>query len=96
MSLQNIQPLSYFRANAHAVMKEIRETGTPVVLTQNGVAAGVVVSPQDWEATQESLAMLRMVAIRKQEIHAGRTIGFDEGVDRIDALIEARGESYDK
>lgn len=89
MSLQNIQPLSYFRANAHAVMKNIRETGTPVVLTQNGVAAGVVVSPQEWEATQECLAMLRMVAVRRQEVNGGRTVDFDEGMNRIDALIEA-------
>ncbi len=67
-NLHTIQPLSYFRANAHAVMKDIRETGTPVVLTQNGVAAGVVVSPKEWAATQESLAMLRMVAVRGQTV----------------------------
>ncbi|MDR2892486.1 MAG: type II toxin-antitoxin system Phd/YefM family antitoxin [Deltaproteobacteria bacterium] len=88
MNLQNIQPLSYFRANAHAVMKDIRETGTPVILTQNGLAAGVVVSPQEWEAVQESLAMLRLVAIRRQEVNDGRTIDFDEGMSKIDALIE--------
>ncbi len=92
MNLQNIQPLSYFRANAHSVMKEIRETGTPVVLTQNGVAAGVVVSPQEWETTQESLAMLRMIAIRRQEVSTGRTIGFNEGMDMVDAMIEAHDD----
>ena len=89
MSTQNIQSLSYFRANATTMVKEIRETGNPLVLTQNGKAAAVVVSPEEWEATQESLAMLQLLALRLDEVKQGRTVDFDEGMGRIDAMIEA-------
>lgn len=89
MNIQNIQSLTQFRQNANAVIKEIAETATPVVITQNGRAAAVVVSPQEWERTQESLALLQMVALRRQEINAGKVVDFDEGMRKVDAMIEA-------
>jgi prevent-host-death family protein len=89
MNTQNIQSLSHFRANATTMVKKIRETGNPLVLTQNGKAAAVVVSPEEWEATQESLAMLQLLALRLDDVKHGRTVDFDEGMDRIDAIIEA-------
>ena len=89
MNIQNIQSLTQFRQNANSVIKEVAETGSPVVITQNGRAAAVVVSPQEWERTQESLAMLQMVALRRQEINAGKVVDFDEGMRKVDAMIEA-------
>ena len=89
MNTQNIQSLTQFRQNANAVIKEVAETGSPVVLTQNGRAAAVVVSPQEWKRTQESLAMLQMIALRRQEINAGKMVDFDEGMHKVDAMIEA-------
>jgi prevent-host-death family protein len=94
VNTQNIQSLTQFRQNANAVIKEVAETGSPVVLTQNGRAAAVVVSPQEWKKTQESLAMLQMVAIRRGEINNGKVLDFDEGLRRIDAMIEARNDRY--
>lgn len=89
MNTANIQSVTQFRQNANAVIKEVAETGSPVVLTQNGRAAAVVVSPQEWQRTQESLAMLQMVAIRQQEVNAGSVTAFDEGIRAINAMIEA-------
>ena len=88
MNIQNIQSLTQFRQNANAVIKEIAESGTPVVLTQNGRAAAVVISPQEWKKTQESLAMLQMIAICRQEINADKVFDFDEGRSKIDSMIE--------
>lgn len=91
MNTQNIQSVSQFRANASSAMKDMDETGSPLVLTQNGKAAAVVVSPREWEKMQESLAMLQLLVQRQQEISAGNRVDFDEGMDRMDAMIEARG-----
>lgn len=88
MNTQNIQSLSHFRANATALVKEVRETGSPLILTQNGKAAAVVVSPEEWEATQESLAMLQLLAMRFDDVKQGRTVDFNEGMDQIDSIIE--------
>lgn len=89
MNAQNIQSLTQFRQNANAVIKEVVETGSPVILTQNGRAAAVVVSPQEWQKIQESLAMLQMVALRRQEVNAGNVVDFDEAMRTVDAMIEA-------
>lgn len=90
MPLQNIQPLSYFRANARAVMAELEETGNPIILTQNGKAAAVLVSPGEWEKHQESMAMLRLLTLRRQEAMEGSGVDFEEGMDRIDNLMDER------
>ncbi|ATD80509.1 MULTISPECIES: type II toxin-antitoxin system Phd/YefM family antitoxin [Desulfovibrio] len=90
MNTQDIQSLSHFRANATTMVKKVRETGNPLILTQNGKAAAVVVSPEEWESTQESLAMLQLLALRLDEVKNERTVDFDEGMDQIDAMIEAQ------
>ncbi len=41
-SLDRIKPISYFKANAAQMLKELRESGEPYVLTQNGEAAAVL------------------------------------------------------
>lgn len=90
MNTQDIQSLSHFRANATTMVKKVRETGNPLILTQNGKAAAVVVSPEEWESTQESLAMLQLLALRLDEVKNERTVDFDKGMDQIDAMIEAQ------
>ena len=89
MNLHTIQPISHFRAHTTAILEEMRETGMPIILTQNGRAAAVVVSPEEWEATQESLAMLQLLALRLDEVKHGKSSDFDSVMDEVDAMIEA-------
>lgn len=58
---KHTKPISYLKANAAAIAKELKEDGEAYLITQNGEAAMVVQSVKEYEQTQESLAMLKMI-----------------------------------
>lgn len=90
MSLQKqIKPISYFKANASEVIRELRETGQPLIITQNGEATAVVQDIASYERMQETIALQKIVAQGRAEYHAGKTHTFDEIREH---LAKQRGE----
>jgi len=76
---QKTKPISYLKANAAKVVKELKANGGPYLITQNGEAAMIVQSVQEYEQTQETLAMLKMVAQSEKDIEQGNIVSVDEG-----------------
>ncbi len=52
---EDIQPLSTFRANAASLVQQVRETKRPLVLTQHGRSAAVVLDVEEYEALVEQV-----------------------------------------
>jgi prevent-host-death family protein len=71
---ENIVPLSEFKAHASEWLKKISRTGSPVVITQNGRAAAVLVSPGEFDAMAERDRFLRSVADGMADAEEGRLI----------------------
>ena len=69
----SIKPISYLKAHASEIINTITETQSPMIITQNGVATAVVQDVKSYEQTQESLALLKMIAQGEEDIAAGRT-----------------------
>jgi len=73
----DIQSLSHFKRNTAEIMKQMKESGNPVVLTVNGKAEVVV---QDAAAYQRLLAvaaraeMMEFLREAKADADAGRTV----------------------
>jgi len=82
---KQIKPISYLKANAAEVLKELRETGEPLIVTQNGEAKAVLQDIESYERLQETLAMLKIVAMGERDIRAGRTKPIEEVVERLKA-----------
>ncbi len=80
-----IKPISYVKANAAEIIKEMTETREPIIITQNGEATAVLQDVASYEATLETLAMLKIVAMGNQDIAAGRTVPLDEAFARLRA-----------
>jgi prevent-host-death family protein len=73
MSLASrIKPISYFKANAAEIIKELGEVGEPMIITQNGEAKAVVQDIVSYEKTQETLALLKILALANRDIEEGR------------------------
>jgi antitoxin YefM len=71
---EDIRPLSDFRANAATLLDRVRTTKRPLVLTQRGHSAAVVVDVAEYERLIEELDLLRDVRVAEQQIAAGRGI----------------------
>jgi prevent-host-death family protein len=69
-----IKPISYVKANAAELISQMRETREPIIITQNGEATAVLQDVASYEATQETLALLRILAMGDDDIAAGRTV----------------------
>ena len=71
---EDIQPLSEFRANAAAVLKHVQDTDRPVVLTQHGRGAAVLLGVDRYEALMDELELLRDVQAAELEVAAGKGV----------------------
>jgi prevent-host-death family protein len=67
-----IKPISYFKANAAEIIEELGEVGEPMIITQNGEAKAVVQDIVSFEKKEETLALLKILALANRNIEGGR------------------------
>lgn len=85
-----VRPISYLKANAAEVLQQLKDRREPVVITQNGEAKAVIQDVASYEETQETLALLKILALGNQEIAAGRVKPVADVVTRLRAKDAAR------
>lgn len=80
-----VKPISYLKANAAEVLAQLTEGREPLVITQNGEAKAVIQDVASYEETQETLALLKILALGNAEIEAGKVKPVGEVVARLRA-----------
>jgi prevent-host-death family protein len=80
-----VKPISYLKANAAEVLAQLSEQREPLVITQNGEARAVLQDVASFEQTQETLALLKVLALGSQDVAAGRVKPVAEVVARLKA-----------
>ena len=84
-----IKPISYLKANAAEVLENIREVREPLVITQNGEARAVLQDVESYEATQETLALLKLLALGNQQVAEGKVESFDSVAEELRAALKS-------
>lgn len=69
---ERIKPVSYLKAHTAQLISELSAQRGTVVITQHGEARAVVQDIDSYEQTQESLAMLKLLAQSQRSIEAGK------------------------
>jgi prevent-host-death family protein len=73
MSLKDsIKPISYLKANTAEVVRDVSQNGKTLYITQNGEAKVVVQSITEYEKNQDTLTMLRILALGEEDVRKGR------------------------
>jgi prevent-host-death family protein len=83
MKPTRVKPISYVKANAADLIRELKENGEPLVITQNGEATAVMQDVASYEATQETLALLKVLALARRQVEEGATVPADEVFRRL-------------
>ena len=78
-----IKPISYLKAHAAEIIRELGQGGEPLVITQNGEAKAVLQDVASYEQTQETLALLQILALGNRQIEAGEVVPADEVIEDI-------------
>ena len=81
----NVKSISYIKANAAEVLGRLKEDREPMLITQNGEACAVLQDVKSFEDTQETLALLKLLALGQQDIAAGRTRPVADVITRLRA-----------
>ena len=80
-----IKPISYVKANAAQVLRDLTESRDVLVITQNGEATAVMQDIASYQADQQALALLKILALGNQQIEQGKVIRVSDAAARIRA-----------
>jgi len=58
---KDVNSLSFFRSNFSKVLRKVKSTRRPVVITQNGKSTGIFMDIDTWEKHIKKLNLLKMV-----------------------------------
>jgi prevent-host-death family protein len=67
-----IKPISYLKAHAAEIVRNMGEQRGPLVITQNGEAKVVLQDIESYEQTQETMALLKILALGNRQIEEGK------------------------
>ena len=79
----NIKPISYLKAHAADIIRNIGSHREPLIITQNGEAKAIVQDIESYEKEQETMAMLKILALGNQQIDKGEVIQAADALNRI-------------
>ncbi len=78
-----IKPISYLKANTAEILRRMAERREPLVITQNGVAKAVIQDVASYEQTQETMALLKILALGNRQIEAGKVVPASTAIKRL-------------
>jgi prevent-host-death family protein len=67
-----VKPISYLKSHAAEIVRELSENREPMLITQNGEAKLVVMDVRTYEEQEETLALLKILALGNREIELGK------------------------
>ena len=92
MSLSDrIKPISYVKAHASMILRELAEQGEPLIITQNGEAKAVLQDIVSYDQTQETMALLKILAMGNRQIEDGRVRPAGRALKQIRSRRDQRG-----
>jgi prevent-host-death family protein len=84
----DIKPVSEFRANAAELIEQVRHTRRPLVLTQRGHSAAVLLDVEEYENLLEEVELLRDVRLSEAQLKAEKGVSHRDAKAQIRSRIE--------
>jgi prevent-host-death family protein len=86
---EDIVPVGQFKGQTARWLRHTAETGQPVVITQNGKPAGVLISPREYDRLAERGRFLESVTLGLEDAEVGRTMDTKELLRRLEKKRQA-------
>ena len=87
---ESIKPISYVKAHAADIIRNVAETRTRIIITQNGEAKAVLQDITSYEEIQESLALLKILALGRNDLEAGLVVPVEQAFADLREEIRLR------
>ena len=84
MSLsRQIKPISHLKAHAAEIVRNLGKQGEHLIITQNGEAKAVLQDIESYEQTQETMALLKILALGVRQIEDGKVQPVNDVISRL-------------
>ncbi|WP_348695579.1 type II toxin-antitoxin system Phd/YefM family antitoxin [Duganella fentianensis] len=83
-----VKPISYLKSHTAEIVKDLTEHRQPLLITQNGEAKLVVMDVKSYEEQEETLALLKLLAMGNHEIEQGKFRDAEEVFADLDKADE--------
>ena len=87
---ESIKPISYLKAHASELVREVADGHKTLIITQNGEAKVVIQDIESYEQTMESMALLKILALGMRQIDEGKVAPAEDVIKRLRKQREAR------
>ncbi|MFA5802039.1 MAG: type II toxin-antitoxin system Phd/YefM family antitoxin [Thermoleophilia bacterium] len=87
VNIAKIIPITDFRHDAARILKEARSSNEPLIITQRGRAAAVMLSVEAYEQAEHDRQLLRVLAQGDKEVAAGEGYDLDDVIKEADAIL---------
>lgn len=84
---EDVRPLSEFRAHTASFVQQVRETKRPMILTQHGRSAAVLMDVAAYEALVEQVELLRDIHVAEEQIENGEGVPHSKAKTQVLARI---------
>jgi prevent-host-death family protein len=84
---ESIKPISFLKTHTADVIRDVNENRETVIITQNGEARAIVQDIATYEQTQETLALLKLLAQGKRSIEESRSRPFRKAIKELRAEL---------
>jgi len=69
----DIKSVTYLKSKAADLLKQINETGRPIVITQNGEPKAVLQDPKSYDNMRNAIGILKLLSQGEEDIKNGRS-----------------------
>lgn len=87
---EDIKPANYLKTRAPELLKQVKESRRPVVITQAGEATAVVLDIESYEALRDATLLLKLASQAEGDFQAGRFLPQEQALARIRKRLPTR------
>ena len=85
----HIKPISYLKSHAAKIVTELTQSREPLIITQNGEATLVVMDVKSYQSHEDTLALLKVLALGQRDIEQGRFRDAEDVFASIDPMDQS-------
>ncbi len=82
---KSIRPISFLKTHTADVVRDVNENRETIIITQNGEARAIVQDIATYEQTQETMALLKLLAQGRRDIDESRARPFRKAINQLRA-----------
>ena len=85
---KGIEPVTVLKTRSAELIRQARETGQPIIITQNGKPTAVLQDVESFHRQREALALLKILAKGDQELSDEKSLSHDDVMRRIERKLK--------